>query len=98
MNSVPFPVDSDASTTTTTTSRLRSASSAVSTMRTLRRCSGRWTPGVSTKTICAFGVVLTPRIRVRVVCGLSETMATLVSTSAFSSVDLPALGRPTSAT
>src|ERR1700735_3306036 len=31
---------------------------------------------------------------VRVVCGLSATMATFWPTSALSSVDLPALGRP----
>ncbi len=33
-------------------------------------------------------------MRVRVVCGLSETMASFVPTSRFSNVDLPALGRP----
>ena len=33
------------------TSTSRSVSSAASTMRTLRRCSGLWTPGVSRKTI-----------------------------------------------
>ena len=33
-------------------------------------------------------------MRVLVVCGLSETMASLVPTSRFSSVDLPAFGRP----
>ena len=36
-----------------------------------------------------------PRITVRVVCGLSEVIATFVPTSALVSVDLPALGRPT---
>ena len=35
-----------------------------------------------------------PRIRVLVVCGLSETMASLVPTIRLSSVDLPAFGRP----
>src|SRR5215207_70257 len=34
----------------------------------------------------------------RVVCGLSETIATLRPTMAFTSVDLPTLGRPASAT
>ena len=38
--------------------------------------------------------VSTPWMDVRVVCGLSATMATFVPTSAFSSVDLPAFGRP----
>src|SRR5215469_2322074 len=33
-------------------------------------------------------------MEMRVVCGLSVTMATFWPTSAFSSVDLPALGRP----
>src|SRR5271169_2220245 len=33
-------------------------------------------------------------MRLRVVCGLRVTMASFSPTSAFSSVDLPALGRP----
>ena len=37
-------------------------------------------------------------IRRRVVCGLSETIATLPPTSAFTSVDLPTFGRPATAT
>ena len=41
------------------------------------------------------GVVRTPRIWVRVVCGRSETIATLVPTMRFTNVDLPTLGRPT---
>src|SRR3954451_2095770 len=51
-------------------------------------------PGVSRKTICALGSVTTPWIDVRVVCGLSATMATFCPTSAFNNVDLPAFGRP----
>ena len=43
-------------------------------------------------------VVRTPRISLRVVCGLSETIATLRPTMRFTSVDLPTLGRPTTAT
>jgi hypothetical protein len=39
-------------------------------------------------------IVLDAQDPVRVVCGLSETMASLVPTSRFSSVDLPAFGRP----
>src|SRR5687768_7477644 len=39
-----------------------------------------------------------PTIRVRVVCGLLETMASFSARSRLSRVDLPALGRPTSAT
>src|SRR4051812_20581073 len=37
-------------------------------------------------------------MRFLVVCGLSETMASLVPTSRFSSVDFPAFGRPMSET
>src|SRR5881409_3567010 len=54
-------------------------------------------PGVSRKTTCASGSVRMPRMRLRVVCGLGVTMATLAPTSAFSSVDLPTFGRPTMA-
>src|SRR6266566_392298 len=54
-------------------------------------------PGVSRKTTCASGSVRMPRMRLRVVCGLGVTMATLAPTSAFRSVDLPTFGRPTMA-
>src|SRR6266704_311797 len=37
-------------------------------------------------------------MRRRVVCGLSETMATLPPQSALTSVDLPTFGRPATAT
>ena len=52
-------------------------------------------PGVSTMTSWASGLVTMPRTARRVVCGLSEVMAILLPTSALSSVDFPALGRPT---
>src|ERR1041385_8215488 len=39
-----------------------------------------------------------PWIRRRVVCGLSETIATLPPASALTSVDLPTFGRPATAT
>ena len=52
-------------------------------------------PGVSTMTSWASGRVTMPRTARRVVWGLSEVMAILLPTKAFSSVDLPALGRPT---
>ena len=42
--------------------------------------------------------VRTPRIARRVVCGRSETIATLPPTIALTSVDLPTFGRPASAT
>jgi hypothetical protein len=35
-----------------------------------------------------------PRMRLRVVCGFGDMMANFSPTSAFSSVLLPALGRP----
>ena len=53
-------------------------------------------PGVSTNTICPPGRFFTATMRLRVVCGLSETIATLAPTMRLSSVDLPALGRPMS--
>jgi hypothetical protein len=46
---------------------------------------------------CASASVRTPRMRWRVVCGLDETMLTLAPTSALTRVDLPTLGRPTTA-
>src|SRR3954470_9838587 len=39
-----------------------------------------------------------PKMRRRVVCGLSETIATLPPASALTSVDFPTLGRPATAT
>src|SRR4051794_16571863 len=81
-----------------------SAPSESSSSRSTRRCMrwvsasrGRWTPGRSTSTSCASGLVATPRIARRVVCGLSETIATLRPTIALTSVDLPTFGRPASA-
>src|SRR5580700_11423739 len=41
-----------------------------------------------------FGTLMMPRMRLRVVWGLGEMMASFSPTSAFSSVLLPALGRP----
>src|SRR5436190_2880453 len=45
---------------------------------------------------CPFilGILITPRTRLRVVCGLGLTIASFSPARAFSSVDLPALGRP----
>src|SRR5882762_10742278 len=40
------------------------------------------------------GTLMIPRMRLRVVCGFGEIMASFSPTSAFSSVLLPALGRP----
>ena len=59
---------------------------------------GRWMPGVSTSTICAWSVVRMPRMALRVVSGREEAMATCVPINALISVDLPTFGRPTTAT
>src|SRR5581483_2405629 len=48
--------------------------------------------------ICASFACSTPWMRLRVVCGLCETIATFCPISALSSDDLPTLGRPTMAT
>src|SRR5271165_3201736 len=69
-------------------------------MRRFSEFTGLWTPGVSTRTICPEGrlplrsTLTMPWMRLRVVCGLRVTMASFSPTSAFSSVDFPALGRP----
>ena len=68
---------------------------AESTIRSFMRCIGLWMPGVSKSTTCPSGLFTTARMRLRVVCGLSETMATFWPTSWFTSVDFPTLGRPT---
>src|SRR6516165_2779239 len=48
--------------------------------------------------ICAGPSIAIPSNRVRVVCGLGVTMASLRPTNRLSSVDLPAFGAPISAT
>jgi hypothetical protein len=55
-------------------------------------------PGESKKIIWPFEVVLIPRICLRVVCGLFETIETLTSKIEFKNVDLPTLVLPISAT
>ena len=55
-------------------------------------------PGLSMKTIWPLSVVLMPRMLMRVVWGLSETMATFCPIRALRRVDLPEFGRPTRAT
>src|ERR1700678_17396 len=71
---------------------------AVDTMARSSRRFGRKIPGVSTRMICASFSITMPRISARVVCTLRETMVTLEPTSALTSVDLPTLGAPISAT
>src|SRR6266849_1850007 len=55
-------------------------------------------PGVSRNAIWPRGSLRIPTMRLRVVCGLGETIETFWPRMALSSVDLPALGRPTSVT
>src|SRR5215467_13722623 len=55
-------------------------------------------PGVSITTTCPSFRDTMPWMRLRVVCGFDVTIATFCPTSRFSSVDFPALGRPTIAT
>src|SRR3954447_5964120 len=55
-------------------------------------------PGVSRKASCPRGSLRMPTMRLRVVCGLAETIETFCPRMRLSSVDLPAFGRPTSAT
>src|SRR5262249_49987528 len=57
-----------------------------------------WMPGVSRKAIWPRASLKMPTMRLRVVCGFGETMATFWPRMRLSSVDLPALGRPTRAT
>ena len=94
----PAPTPAAASTSW----RTRSTSDRVPRTRSLSRWPSRvrglWRPGVSTSTIWPSGRCSTPRTAERVVCGLSETMASFWPRRALSRVDLPTLGRPTSAT
>ena len=62
------------------------------------RVRGLWSPGVSMKTNWVSPLVSTPVMRVRVVWGLSETIATFSPIRALSRLDFPTLGRPTMAT
>ena len=88
----------DASTSRPTRSASPAPPQAEVTIAWSRRRRGMKIPGVSTKMICAVPSIAMPRTRVRVVCTLRETIDTLLPTSAFSSVDLPALGAPINAT
>src|SRR5690606_17020904 len=86
------------STTNNTTSTSGMAARACCVMYSPSRCRGLCRPGVSTNTICASSRVSTAWMRWRVVCGLSDTMATLAPTKRLTRVDLPTLGRPMTAT
>ena len=98
----PPPKRSSAASTKRKPSTSSSASSTVRCMRSVSKSRGRWNPGRSTSTSWygapAASPFTTAEMRLRVVCGLSETMATLPPASAFTSVDLPTLGLPATAT
>src|SRR6267154_3115847 len=87
-----------ASSSTQTRSASCAPLQAVDTMARSRRRFGETMPGVSTRMICALFSITMPRISARVVCTLRETIVTLEPTSALTSVDLPTLGAPISAT
>src|ERR1700722_871201 len=71
---------------------------AVWTIRWLSCFFASWRPGVSISRICASASLRIPRSRRRVVCGRGVTIATLWPTNRFTSVDLPTLVRPATAT
>src|ERR1700750_1772088 len=87
-----------ASSSTQTRSASWAPLQAVETMARSSRRLGAKMPGVSTRITCALSSITMPRISARVVCTLRETMVTLEPTSALTSVDLPTLGAPISAT
>src|SRR5712672_2820598 len=89
---------SRASSSTQTRSASCAPLQAVDTMARSSRRLGRKMPGVSTRMIWALLSITMPRIKARVVCTLRETIVTLEPTSALTSVDLPTLGAPISAT
>src|SRR6202163_4967320 len=68
------------------------------TMARSSRRRGTKMPGVSMNTSCERPSIAMPRTSVRVVCTFGLTIVTLEPTSALTSVDLPALGAPISAT
>ena len=75
------------------TSASAAAPQAEATIARSRRRLGANRPGVSTNTICASPLVITPRTTERVVCALRVTIETFSPTSALMSVDLPGVGR-----
>src|SRR6201987_5047018 len=87
-----------ASSSTQTRSASWAPLQAVDTMARSSRRLGEKMPGVSTRMICELPSIAMPRISARVVCTLRETMVTFEPTSALTSVDLPTLGAPISAT
>src|ERR1700682_6289910 len=98
MASASSSMPSRASSSTQTRSASCAPLHAVDTMARSSLRLGRKIPGVSTRMICALFSLTMPRISARVVCTLRETIVTLEPTSALTSVDLPTLGAPISAT
>ena len=101
MKRSPAPTRSRALSTNRIASTSAKARSTVSCMRSVSESSGRWKPGRSTSTACQSSPsvvpLATPKMRLRVVCGLSLTIATLLPQRALTRVDLPTLGRPATA-
>src|ERR1700693_1190625 len=89
---------SRASSSTQTRSASCAPLHAVDTMARSNLRLGRKIPGVSTRMIWALLSITMPRISAREVCTLREPIVTLEATSALTSVDLPTLGAPISAT
>src|SRR6201995_1815614 len=87
-----------ASSSTQTRSASCAPLQAVDTMARSSLRLGRKIPGVSTRMIWGLFSITMPRISARVVCTLRETIVTLEPTRALTSVDLPTLGAPISAT
>src|SRR6266540_591509 len=83
------------------TAAISASSTPIHAVVTIARSSrrlGAKMPGVSINTSCEPSTIAMPRNNVRVVCALWDTIATLVPTSALTSVDLPTLGAPINAT
>src|SRR3984893_18803955 len=98
MASASSSMPSRASSSTQTRSASCAPLHAVDTMARSSLRLGRKIPGVSTRMIWALLSITMPRISARVVCTLRETIVTLEPTRALTSVDLPTLGAPISAT
>src|SRR5690349_23399830 len=98
MKRSPAPMRSRAERTSSTASISSSDWSTVLCIRSVSGSRGRWKPGRSASTSWWSGPLAIPITRRRVVCGLSETIATFPPASALTSVDLPTFGRPATAT
>ena len=88
------PREAMGSTTSTTASTSATLSRTTLSIYSPRRVRARWKPGVSMRTSWASPRFMMAVMRLRVVWGLFETMATFSPTRAFVSVLLPTLGRP----